>query len=46
VVMHGRDMTDLVRMAGETAMIWLENVLPEGLSSVDVEIEAEYIEAE
>jgi len=28
VVMHGRTMTELVRLKGETAMIWFESVLP------------------
>jgi len=26
--MHGRTMTELVRLKGETAMIWFESVLP------------------
>ena len=28
VVMHSRTMTELVRLKGETAMIWFESVLP------------------
>lgn len=27
-VMHGRPLTELVRMKGETAMVWFESVLP------------------
>ncbi|MDZ4657522.1 MAG: DUF262 domain-containing protein [Bythopirellula sp.] len=29
-VMHGRPMTELTRLGGETAMLWFESVLPSG----------------
>src|SRR5262249_24555470 len=37
VVMHSRAMTELVRLKGETAMIWFESVLPAEEQAAEVE---------
>ncbi len=36
-VMHSRGMTELIRMAGETAMVWFESVLPEERDGEEME---------
>ena len=39
VVMHNREMTELIEKNGEAAMIWLANVLPDGEMQDDTEEE-------
>ncbi len=47
-VVHGRSMTELVQMAGETALVWFETVLPEEANGdeADAEDDAEVTDDE
>lgn len=40
-VMHGRNLSELVRIGGEYALVWLQTVLPEDTESIEAEEDVE-----